>query len=44
MDIVITFFTSYETVQQREETELKKIAYNYLTGWFTVDFIATFPY
>ena len=42
-DIIITFLSSYETHLGREETRLKIIARNYLTGWFLIDLLATIP-
>lgn len=43
MDIVITFFSSYERDDRREETSLSKIAINYLSAWFWIDLLATIP-
>jgi hypothetical protein len=42
-DIVINFFSSYEIENGREENSHKKIAINYLSGWFTLDLFATVP-
>ena len=44
IDIVINFISAEE---EPDGTVVKKwniIAYNYLTGWFAIDFIATFPF
>ena len=43
VDIIVNFFSSYETTGGREETSLKKIARNYIGSWFLVDLLATFP-
>lgn len=43
MDLIVTFLSSYEDVNGHEETRLKYIAINYLTGWFVVDLLATIP-
>ena len=42
VDIIVNFFSAYET-NHRVETRLKSIAKNYLTGWFALDLVATFP-
>ena len=42
VDIIVNFLSAYET-NHRVETRLKPIAKNYLTGWFTLDLVATFP-
>ena len=42
VDILVNFFSAYEK-NHRVETRLKPIAKNYLTGWFTLDLVATFP-
>jgi hypothetical protein len=42
-DIVINFCSTYEIENGREETSHKKIAINYLSGWFGVDLFATIP-
>ena len=44
-DIIINFFSAYEREDGRgTEYRLKKIAINYLTGFFLIDFVATFPF
>lgn len=43
IDIIITFFSSYESHLGREETRLRFIAINYLSGWFFIDLLATIP-
>lgn len=45
MDIIITFRTAY--IHPEEEILIvvpKMIARHYLRGWFTVDFVSTFPF
>lgn len=44
LDIIINFFTAYERFDGRIELDLKRIAINYLTGFFIFDFLATFPF
>lgn len=43
VDIFVNFFSAYEMRNQKKEIRLKKIAYEYLTGWFFLDLLATFP-
>jgi len=43
VDIIINFFSAYETRNQKTEARLKRIAYTYITGWFPFDLLATFP-
>ena len=44
-DIVITFLTTYiDDVTGDEIAIPKKIAINYLKGWFTIDLLATIPF
>ena len=43
IDIIINFISVYEKPNGRYEYSPKKIALNYLTGFFLVDFIATVP-
>ena len=43
MDIIFSFLSAYELENGREETDLKRIMLNYLTGWFVIDVIATIP-
>ena len=44
LDIIINFFTAYERIDGRIEVGMKRIAINYLTGFFIFDFLATFPF
>jgi hypothetical protein len=41
-DVVINFFTAYKS-DIRMVTDLKKISYHYLTRYFIIDFLASFP-
>ena len=43
IDLVINFVTGYEKTSG-VELDPRTVALNYLTGWFAVDFIATFPW
>ena len=52
VDIIINFFSAYEVQEkafngirgvERTEIRLKKIFRNYVTGWFFLDLLATFP-
>ena len=43
VDIVVNFFAAYEVVNNRYETRLRKIAANYLQGYFLIDWMATIP-
>jgi len=44
IDIIINFISSYEDpMTNLPVISLKKIAINYLTGWFFVDFLSVFP-
>lgn len=44
IDLVLNFFTTtYNENTQEHANTHKKIAINYLTSWFIVDFVATFP-
>ena len=43
VDIIINFFSGYELPNNRVEIRLKQIVKNYLTGWFLLDLLATFP-
>ena len=40
IDIVLTFFTSYENKKEKLETSLSKIAKAYIFSWFFLDVIA----
>lgn len=42
-DLMFTFFTAYEDERGIVIVEFKKIAANYLKGWFWLDLISTFP-
>lgn len=44
IDIIINFITAYEDLDGRYEVRLKKIAINYITGFFIFDVLATFPF
>lgn len=43
IDIIVNFLSSYEDSQGLPVVELKKIATNYLTGWFALDVLACLP-
>ena len=43
VDIIVFFNTSYFEANEYV-TDRKRIAKNYLGGWFTLDFIAVFPF
>jgi hypothetical protein len=44
VDIVINFLSTYEDpATQIPVIDIKKIASNYITGWFLIDIIAVFP-
>ena len=45
IDIVLSFFTSIpETENEDEVLDRKKIAVNYLQGWFSIDFLSIIPF
>ena len=45
VDMLLTFNTSYtESEQMKEVYNRKKIALNYLKGWFIIDFVAIIPF
>ena len=45
IDLVLSFFESYYDEENNiHVTSLKKIAKNYLKGWFTIDFISIIPF
>ena len=44
VDIVINFISAYEKYEGVYEYRLKKIAKNYILGYFALDFVATFPF
>jgi hypothetical protein len=43
IDIIVNFISAIQTVDGDFIVGLKEIAYNYITGWFFIDFIAVFP-
>jgi hypothetical protein len=43
IDIIVNFLSAYEKPNLKFEYSLKKIALNYLTGFFLIDFVATVP-
>ena len=43
IDIFVNFISSYETIEGELVVGLKKIALNYMSGWFVIDFVAVFP-
>ena len=43
VDIILTFFTTYTDADGNEIVESKKIARQYLTGWFIFDTISIIP-
>jgi len=43
IDIIVNFFSAYETRNHRIEIRIKHIVREYLTGWFALDLLATFP-
>ena len=43
MDLFINFITAYEKRDGLQETRIKKIAINYIRGWFIIDFLACIP-
>ena len=44
IDILINFISAYEDpINGLPVVSLKRIAINYLTGWFIIDFIAVIP-
>lgn len=45
VDILMSFFTSIpESENEDEIKDRKKIAVNYLNGWFTIDLISIIPF
>ena len=44
IDIIINFITGYERSDGEIEYRWKKIVINYLTGFFWIDFLSTFPF
>lgn len=43
-DLFINFITAYERPDGEIEYRVKRIALNYLTGFFIIDFISVFPF
>ena len=43
IDIIVNFMSAYERYDGSYEYSLKKIALNYIFGFFVIDFIAIFP-
>ena len=43
-DIFINFVSAYEDNQGKVIINLKKIAFNYVTGFFWIDLLASFPF
>ena len=45
LDIILNFFTAFEIEKtKRMEISLKVISISYLSSWFLIDVIATFPF
>ena len=44
LDIIINFVSSYFDNEDNLVVEHKKIAINYLKGWFWIDFISIIPF
>ena len=44
VDIVINFMSAYTTEYGRLETQFKRIALNYITGFFFIDVVASIPF
>ena len=43
IDIIVNFFSAFELRNRKIETNLKSISRDYLTSWFILDLLATFP-
>lgn len=44
-DVILTFFTSFHDIKSgKEVVSLRRIALNYLTGWFVLDVLSIFPF
>ena len=43
MDIFVNFLSAYERLDGSYEYSLRKIATNYITGFFWIDFLAIIP-
>ena len=44
IDIIVQFLSAYKGREGKLVKEPKKIAMNYITSWFVIDLIATFPF
>ena len=44
IDIIISFISAYQKEDGTIEINIKNIAFNYIMGFFAIDFIATLPY
>lgn len=44
LDIFVNFISPYERKDGSYEVNFKKIAVNYLTGFFIMDLVSTLPY
>lgn len=44
IDIFLNFLTAYFDNEENLIVNKKKIAINYLTGWFLLDFLSTLPF
>jgi len=45
LDIILNFFTAFEVSKtKRMEISLKVITISYLSSWFLIDVLATFPF
>ena len=45
IDLILNFFTTnYDEEKNLEVTDRKTIAYNYLSGWFLIDFFSIVPF
>lgn len=44
VDIIVNFLSAYHDEKNKLITKFSGIIKNYLTGWFPIDFIATFPF
>ena len=45
VDIILSFFCEYKDPDTNlTERSFKKIAINYLQGWFVIDFVSIFPF
>ena len=44
IDIIVNFISAYERHDGETEYKFKRIVLNYLTGFFWIDFLSTFPF